>query len=264
MDRKKKCLKREHKLEDPKNGEQCLNKAKSEVHIHKVAMKGDAAPSISRRFHAHMLHHEVDFIGGDVNMSAFSTVGDVFSVGEFSAPGKPHKKGIQGLDESHKERTGFFIMPRRPYTRGAHKHGCHMFDCEDLGFAPSGLTAHFPVLLLLSVTNPPQPTAVSHAAPKPSSVALTGRRQAGTQTPSQASCPAVCPECFFHVASDKVPPFQDTRHRTSNSYRPSGKPSRRPFQSVWYRLGGNAPTNTASLHTPCALLRSHWRSQRCS
>ena len=117
VDRKNKCLKREHKLEDPKNGEQCLHKAKSEVHIHnKVAKKGDAATSFLRRFHAHMLHHEVDLIGGDVNMSAFSTVGDVFPDGEFSAPGKPHQKGIQGLDESHKERTGFLIMPRRPYT----------------------------------------------------------------------------------------------------------------------------------------------------
>ena len=34
-----------------------------------------------------MKQHNVDFIGGDFNMSAFSTVGDVFWDTEFSAPG---------------------------------------------------------------------------------------------------------------------------------------------------------------------------------
>ena len=50
------------------------------VHIHNlVAKKRDASTDLRRRLHAHMLHHNVDFIGGDFNMSAFSAVGDVFS-----------------------------------------------------------------------------------------------------------------------------------------------------------------------------------------
>ena len=34
-----------------------------------------------------MTQYDVDFIGGDFNMSAFSTVGEVFADPEFSAPG---------------------------------------------------------------------------------------------------------------------------------------------------------------------------------
>ena len=34
-----------------------------------------------------MQQHNVDFIGGDFNMSAFSAVGDVFTDPELSAPG---------------------------------------------------------------------------------------------------------------------------------------------------------------------------------
>ena len=46
------------------------------VHIHNVvAKKRDASTDLLRRLHAHMLQHNVDFIGGDFNMSAFSTVG---------------------------------------------------------------------------------------------------------------------------------------------------------------------------------------------
>ena len=44
--------------------------------------------------------HNVDFIGGDFNMSAFSTVGDVFGDTEFSAPGKSFPWGLGAL-ESH-------------------------------------------------------------------------------------------------------------------------------------------------------------------
>ena len=59
------------------------------VHIHNVvAKKRDASTDLLRRLHGYMEQHSVDFIGGDFNMSAFSTVGDVFSDPEFSAPGK--------------------------------------------------------------------------------------------------------------------------------------------------------------------------------
>ena len=59
-----------------------------------------------RRLHAHMLQHNVDFIGGDFNMSAFSTVGDVFSDPEISAPSNslPWRRGA--LEDSNRECTG--------------------------------------------------------------------------------------------------------------------------------------------------------------
>ena len=49
------------------------------VHIHNVvAKKRDASTELLQRLHGYMKQHNVDFIGGDFNMSAFSTVGDVF------------------------------------------------------------------------------------------------------------------------------------------------------------------------------------------
>ena len=58
------------------------------VHIHNgVAKKRDASTDLLRRLRAHMTQHNVDFIGADFNMSAFSTVGDVFTDPEFSDPG---------------------------------------------------------------------------------------------------------------------------------------------------------------------------------
>ena len=58
------------------------------VHIHTVvAKKRDASTSLVQALHAHMLQHNVDFIGGDFNMSAYSTVGHVFADQEFAAPG---------------------------------------------------------------------------------------------------------------------------------------------------------------------------------
>ena len=55
------------------------------VHIHNiVATKRDASTDVLRRLHGYMHQHNVDFIGGDFTMSAFSTVGDVFSDPEFA------------------------------------------------------------------------------------------------------------------------------------------------------------------------------------
>ena len=54
------------------------------VHIHNVvAKKRDASTDLLQFLHAKMLEYKVDFIGGDFNMSAFSTVSDVFSAPEF-------------------------------------------------------------------------------------------------------------------------------------------------------------------------------------
>ena len=61
-----------------------------------------------------MKQHNVDFIGGDINMSAFSTVGDVFSDPEFSAPGNSFLWRLGALEEQYRECTGFLIMPVRP------------------------------------------------------------------------------------------------------------------------------------------------------
>ena len=85
------------------------------AHIHNVvAKKRDASTELLQRLHGYMLQHSVDFIGGDFNMSAFSTVGDVFSDTEFSAPGNSFLWGRGALEEQYRERTGFLIMPKRP------------------------------------------------------------------------------------------------------------------------------------------------------
>ena len=52
-----------------------------------------------------MKQHSVDFIGGDFNMSALSTVGDVFSDPEFSAPGNSFLRGLGALEEQYRECT---------------------------------------------------------------------------------------------------------------------------------------------------------------
>ena len=58
------------------------------VHFHNVvAKKRDASTDLLRRLQAHMAQYDADFIGGDFNMGAFSTVGDVFADPEISAPG---------------------------------------------------------------------------------------------------------------------------------------------------------------------------------
>ena len=54
-----------------------------------------------RRLHAHVVQYGVDFIGGDFNMSAFSTVRDVFSDLEFAAPGNALLWGTGGVDDLH-------------------------------------------------------------------------------------------------------------------------------------------------------------------
>ena len=57
------------------------------VHIHNVvAKKRDVSTDLLQRFHGYMWEYNVDYIGGDFNMSEFSTVGDVFT-DEVSAPG---------------------------------------------------------------------------------------------------------------------------------------------------------------------------------
>ena len=131
------------------------------VHIHNVvAKKRDASADLLQFLHAKMLEHNVDFIGGDFNMSAFSTVSDVFSDPEFSAPGHSCLWGLGALDEQHRECTGFLIMPKRPYEWRVDSHGCYKLDNSALGLGPRDQSAHLPVFLHLRNTNIPGPSSV--------------------------------------------------------------------------------------------------------
>ena len=107
-----------------------------------------------------MKQHNVDFIGGDFNMSAFSTVGDVFSDPECSAPGKSFLWGLGALDQPNRECTGFRIMPKRPYEWRVDSHGCYKYDNAALGLGPRDQTAHLPVYLHLRTTNLPGPDSI--------------------------------------------------------------------------------------------------------
>ena len=131
------------------------------VHLHNVvAKKRDASTELLLFLHAKMLEHNVDFIGGDFNMSAFSTVSDVFSDPEFSAPGHSCLWGLGALDEQHRECTGFLIMPKRPHERRVDSHGCYKFDNAALGLGPRDQSAHLPVFLHLHNTNLPGPSSI--------------------------------------------------------------------------------------------------------
>ena len=131
------------------------------AHIHNVvAKKRDASTELLQFLHSKMLEHNVDFIGGDFNMSAFSTVSDVFSDPEFSAPGHSCLWGLGALDEQYRECTGFLIMPKRPYEWRVDSHGCYKFDNAALGLGPRDQSAHLPVFLHLRNTNLPGPSSI--------------------------------------------------------------------------------------------------------
>ena len=61
-----------------------------------------------------MVEHNVDFIGGDFNMSAFSTIGDVSSDAEFSAHGNSLLWGLGALEEPNRECAGFSHHAKAP------------------------------------------------------------------------------------------------------------------------------------------------------
>ena len=126
------------------------------VNIHNVlAKKRDASTELLQRLHGHMKQHNVDFIGSDFNMSALSTVGDVFSDPEFSAPGNSFLWRLGALEEQYRERTEFLIMHKRPYEWRVDSHDCYKFDNAALGFG-----THLPVFLHLRTTNLPGPSSI--------------------------------------------------------------------------------------------------------
>ena len=151
--------------------------------------KHDASTSLLRRLSGHMVQHNVDFIGGDFNMSAFSTAGDVFADPELAAPGKSLLWSLGCLDDSCRECTGFIITPLRPHEQRVDAHGCCKFDNAELGFGPRDQTAHFPVYLHFRTTNPSAQCSGSAATHGSSSW------QVRAKTAPQATCAAV------HLAS---------------------------------------------------------------
>ena len=107
-----------------------------------------------------------DFSGGDFNMSAFSTVGDVFADPKFSAPSNSFLWVLGALEDSIRDRTGFLFMPKRSYEWRVDSHCCHKFNNADLALGPRDTTVHFPIF---SICAPPtsQALTVSRAANKP-------------------------------------------------------------------------------------------------
>ena len=99
--------------------------------------KGEASTDFLQQLYGHMQQHNVDFIGGDFNMSAFSTGGDVFSDPEFSALGNSFLWGLGALEEPNRECTGILIMPKRPYEWRVDSHGCYKFDNAARGLRTS-------------------------------------------------------------------------------------------------------------------------------
>ena len=136
--------------------------------------KRDASTELLQRLHGYMKKHNVDFIGSDFNMSALSTVGDVFPDQEFPVPGNSFLWGLGALEEQYRERTGFLIMPKRPYEWRVDSHGCDKFDTAALGFGPRDQSAHLPVFLHLRTTNLPGPSCIMRSEHAPT-------KQNGTQ-----------------------------------------------------------------------------------
>ena len=109
--------------------------------------KRDASTELLQRLQGYMEKQNVDFIWSDFKMSALSTVGDVVSDPEFSAPGNSFPWGLGALEEQYRERTRFLIMPKRPYEWSVDSRGCCKFDNAALGFGPCDQSTHLPVLL---------------------------------------------------------------------------------------------------------------------
>ena len=123
-------------------------------------LKNVISTDLLQRFHGYLCEYNVDFIGGDFNMSAFSTVSDVFSDPEILAPGRSWSVGTRSLDEQHRERTGFLITTKCPYEWRVHSHGCYKFDNALLDLGPRDQSAHLPVFLHLHNTNLPGPSSI--------------------------------------------------------------------------------------------------------
>ena len=121
--------------------------------------KRDASTDHPRRLHGSMQQYNVDFIGADFNKSAFSTVGDVFSDTEFSAPGNSFLWGARW-------RSRIVIALGFSSCQSVHVSGVWIhtattnYDNATLGLGPRHQTAHLPVFLHLRTTNLPGPNSI--------------------------------------------------------------------------------------------------------
>ena len=125
-----------------------------------MAKKRAASSELFQFLQAKMREPNVDFIDGDFNRSAFSTVGDVFTDDEFSGPGNSLMWGLGALEDPNRECASFIIMPKRPYEWRVHSHGCYKFDNAALGLGPRDQSAHLPVFLHLRNTNLRGPSSI--------------------------------------------------------------------------------------------------------
>ena len=100
----------------------------AQLHIHNNVPKNrDASTSLLQRLREHMILRCVDFIGGDFNMSAFSTLGDVFSDLEIAAPGNSLS-------------CGALVALTRPVMNARASSPCRGI-CTHGGFTPTAVTS---------------------------------------------------------------------------------------------------------------------------
>ena len=107
---------------------------------------------IPATFYAHMKLLEVDFVGGDFNRAAKSTIADVFSDPEFIALGSVPLWGAGGPAGDDTNCTGFLCMPSRPFHWLINKHGVHTIANEQLGLTERDESTHYPVFMHLWAT----------------------------------------------------------------------------------------------------------------
>ena len=193
------------------------------VHIHNVVAKNrDASTDLLRRRHAHMTQYDVDFIGVDFNMSAFSTVGDVFADPEFSAPGNSLLWGLGALDDSNRERPGFLIKPKRPQEWCAESHGCCKFNKADVALGPA--SAHHPL---------PGPDSTTRSE-------QAQQRRLNAKLPSMNVVNATGDSHNLQRPNVLVPPLRETQCVPLKTF--TGAPRSYPLPTLWHMHALNTVT----------------------
>ena len=94
-------------------------------------------------------------------MSAFSTVSDVFSDPEFSAPGHSCLWGLGALDEQHRECTGFFSSCPSVHTNGVWiRMAATNLTILRLALVPEISLLTFPFSSTFAISKKPGPSSV--------------------------------------------------------------------------------------------------------
>ena len=81
----------------------------------------------------------------------------------FRLPATRSYRGLGALEDANRERTGFLIMPKRPYEWCVDAHGCYKFNNADLALGPRDATAHLPAFQHLRTTNFPGPDSITRS-----------------------------------------------------------------------------------------------------